>query len=84
MARNIYGGGANTNFYGLRFEQETSLDNALRELGYDICGSMVYLNGTHIGVIGAKHDFIRKILNPLGIDMGILSKKLLPDEAFLI
>ena len=34
MAVNIYGGGANTNANGLKFEQETSLSEALNAAGY--------------------------------------------------
>ena len=83
MAVNIYGGGAMTNFYGLRFEQETSLEVALKNIGCVVRGSNVMVNGETIAIIGAKHGFIRNILNPLGININILSKKLLPDEAFL-
>lgn len=82
MARNIYGGGANTNYHGLRFEQETDLKSALERIGCVIKDANVYIGHHRIGVVGSKHKFICNILDPIGIDMGILSKKLLPDEAF--
>lgn len=41
MARNIYGGGANTNLHGLQFEQETSLETAFRNEGYLIADCRV-------------------------------------------
>lgn len=81
MAKNIYGGGANTNFFGLQFEQETSLETALQNAGYQVIRGNVYLEGKHIAVIGSKHSFIRDVLEPLDIDIRILSKKLLPDDA---
>lgn len=83
MAVNIYGGGANTNRFGLQFEQETSLQAALMDAGYDIRDYTVFERGEAIAVLGSKHDFIRNILKPLGIDTGILSKKLLPDDAIV-
>lgn len=82
MAINTHGGGANTNYHGLRFEQETDLIDALENIGCVIEGANVYMGYHHIGVIGAKYNFIRNILEPNNIDIGILSKKLLPDEAF--
>ena len=81
MAKNIYGGGANTNIFGLQFEQETSLATALENSGYEVIEGKVYYSGKHIALIGSKHSFIRNILEPLGIDIRILSKKLLPDDA---
>lgn len=83
MPINIHGGGANTNLYGLRFEQETSLVDALENIGCTIEGANVFIGHHHIGVLGSKYNFIRNILEPINIDIGILSKKLLPDEAFL-
>ncbi len=83
MAVNIYGGGARTNFHGLQFEQETSLEVALQNAGFIVMGSNILRNGQRIGIVGAKYNFIRNILIPLGIDIGVLSKKLLPDEAFI-
>lgn len=46
MARNIYGGGANTNLHGLQFEHETSLETAFSNEGYLIADCRVsYLLG---------------------------------------
>ena len=44
MARtpNIHGGGARTNANGLRFEQTTSLEDALENARYKVYGSEVY------------------------------------------
>lgn len=83
MAVNIYGGGANTNYHGLRFEQETDLISALETIGCTVRDANVYIGHHHIGVVGSKYKFIRNILEPINIDINILSKKLLPDEAFL-
>lgn len=82
MARNIYGGGAKTNYHGLKFEQETDLISALEAIGCTVKDANVYIGPHHIGVVGSKYKFIRNILEPINIDINILSKKLLPDEAF--
>lgn len=81
MARNIYGGGANTNRFGLQFEQETSLEKSLQYAGYKIVNGVVYDKDTRLAIIGSKHNFICNILDPLDIDIRVLSKKLLPDDA---
>lgn len=83
MAKNIYGGGANTNLFGLQFEQTTSLATALLNAGYEVRDYTVFKQGEAVAILGSKHDFIRNILNPLRIDTGILSKKLLPDDAIV-
>lgn len=82
MAVNIYGGGANTNFFGLQFEQETSLEEALNAAGYTVRSGRLLLGNEVIAHIGSKHEFKKAILDPLGIHMqSILSKQLLPDDA---
>ena len=86
MAINIHGGGARTNKNGLRFEQETSLEQALINAGYIIKeGTLVKdKDNNHIGVIAPKHAFYKKILELEGIEwQDYISKRLLPDEAFL-
>jgi len=82
MARNIYGGGANTNANGLLFEQETSLDAALSVAGYTVINNHVFLGDKQVAVSAGKHDLYKKILGPQGINYKkYISKRLLPDEA---
>ena len=86
MPVNIYGGGARTNANGLRFEQETSLEEALLNAGYSINDRNVIKDEHNncIGIIAPKHAFYKVILEPEGINWeDYISKKLLPDEALL-
>lgn len=39
--RNRFGGGAQTNVNGLRFEQNTLLDEALQEIGFEVRVQMI-------------------------------------------
>ncbi|MBU5454834.1 hypothetical protein [Caproiciproducens sp. MSJ-32] len=46
MAKNIYCGGKQTNINGLKFEQETDLQDALSNIpGYEIINNVIYYNG---------------------------------------
>lgn len=86
MPANVYGGGARTNANGLRFEQETSLEEALVNAGYTITNRNTIKDKYNncLGIIAPKHSFYKLILEPEGIDWKeYISKKLLPDEAFL-
>lgn len=86
MAINRYGGGARTNKNGLKFEQETSLEDALIDAGYKITARSAVIDtlGNCIGIIAPKHAFYKRILEPEGIEWSdYISKRLLPDEAFL-
>lgn len=85
MAINTYGGGARTNRNGLRFEQETSLEQALCTAGYSCYRSgEVFCGDTPFGMLAGKHGLYKRILEPNGVEWrNIISKKLLPDEAFL-
>lgn len=88
MAINIYGGGANTNANGLRFEQETSLSEALVNAGYLIRNDgSVFDNAlpqTQIALSAPKHELYNRILTPRRVNWrDYLSKKMLPDEALL-
>ena len=86
MSINIYGGGSHTNENGLRFEQETSIKEALLNAGYAITDRNVIIdkNNNCLGVIAPKHAFYKVILEPEGIKWeDYISKKLLPDEALL-
>lgn len=84
MPINIYGGGARTNENGLKFEQETSLADALRDAGYYISpNGIVYLEEQEIGIIGSKHKLYSRILEPNGVYWDdYISKVMYPDEAF--
>lgn len=86
MARkkNTHGGGNVTNLNGLHFEQQTSLNEALISIGYSINEDKeVYKNNKKVGISAPKHELYKKILEPKGVDFKkIISKKLLPDEAF--
>ena len=86
MPINTHGGGARTNENGLRFEQETSLADALLNAGYIITNRNIVKNtdGSCLGIIAPKYAFYKKILQPEGIDWReCISKRLLPDEALL-
>ena len=87
MARlaNTHGGGSKTNLNGLHFEQQTSLDDALKDKGYIIDeNGYVYKGNQQIGISAPKHKLYKIILEPKGVDYKkIISKKILPDEAFL-
>lgn len=87
MARlaNTHGGGSKTNLNGLHFEQQTSLDDALKDKGYIIDENCyVYKGKQQIGISAPKHKLYKIILEPKGVDYKkIISKKILPDEAFL-
>lgn len=86
MARNIYGGGSRTNENGLKFEQETSLADAILSIpGYSIAGNSVHYNGNKIAILASKNDLYNVILKPAKIDYkDYISKKLLPDEAIFV
>lgn len=93
--KNTYGGGANTNQTGLAFEKETSLNDALIEIGYHIKDNEVYdIHDNFIGLSVSKYDFYKKFLeiDYIGPDKDKLikvnykqynSKRWLPDEAFV-
>lgn len=84
MARNTHGGGANTNYFGLAFEQETSLEEALEETGYNVINHQVYHRGERIALSVGKNRLYKMVLEQNGIDYkDYISKKLLPDEALL-
>lgn len=80
---NTHGGGSKTNLNGLHFEQTTSLDNVLINLGYTIKDNYVYKDDKLIGISAPKRDLYKKILEPKGINYeNFISKILLPDDAF--
>lgn len=86
MARvpNRHGGGACTNRNGLRFEQITSLDDALESVGFLLKDCEVYDGSKLIGYSVQKHKLYSKFLSPEGINYkDYNSKQWLPDECFI-
>jgi hypothetical protein len=84
MTRNTYGGGAQTNINGLRFEKKISLDDVLKQAGYDVVDKKVYANNECIGLTIPKHSLYKELLNPQGINYKLFnSVKWLPDECFV-
>jgi len=81
---NTVGGGAQTNKNGLKFEQTTSLDEALATYGYEIRKHKVFKGETLIGVSLQKRKLYKYFLEKKEIDyMNYISKRLEPDDAFI-
>lgn len=86
MARqkNKSGGGPGTNANGLSFEQTTSLNSALIDVGYHIYGVQVFEGTSCIGLSVQKHAFYKDFLERNSIDFTQYnSKKWLPYECFV-
>jgi len=84
---NTVGGGATTNFNGLRFEGRTDLLQAIKKHSdYTIRNNNeVVRNNVVVALYFEKHSLYKDYLLPNGIDYkNILSKKLLPDGALLV
>lgn len=81
---NTHGGGALTNAHGLRFEQTTSLNEALINAGLrlshsgEVCDSLGFV----LGYSKSKHEFLR-FLEENDVDLSVNSDTLLPDDAFI-
>lgn len=81
---NVYGGGANTNVNGLKFEQTTSLDSTLERKGFEIIDNEVYYQDRKIGWSVGKNKLYTKFLTPQNIDYKQYnSKRWQPDECFI-
>lgn len=82
---NKFGGGAQTNRYGLLFEQSTSLNDALKNNGFEIYNNYeVYYNGHFLGISINQAKFSTIFLKSKGIDYhNYNSKRWDPDEAFI-
>lgn len=81
---NTYGGGRNTNINGLKFEQTTSLDEALVKSGYYIQGYEIHDNIGLIGLSTPKYKLYTVFLKKMNIDYrDFNSKRWLPDECFI-
>lgn len=84
---NRVGGGAVTNFNGLKFEGRTDLMQAInKHPDYTIRNkNEVIKNDNVVAYYYEKHTLYKEFLEPNGIDFkNILSKKLLPDGALLV
>ena len=84
---NTVGGGAKTNFNGLRFEGRTDLLTAINlHPDYSIQNSNeIVKDGNIVAYYYEKHSLYKEYLTPRGVDYKtILSKKLLPDGALLV
>lgn len=83
---NIYGGGARTNEFGLKFEQDTSLNDALLAAGYTVSpNGKVKIASKEVAISAPKHELYRRLLEPRGVSWKKkLSKKLLPDDALFV
>jgi hypothetical protein len=83
---NKFGGGARTNEVGLKFEQDTSLEEALRRAsvkGVELDPQdFVIKNGQRIGYLSGKGRLYKRFLKNIEFNK-VISKKLLPDEAFV-
>lgn len=82
---NIFGGGSKTNANGLKFERDTSLEDALISAGYTLKDDEVYdKNEKLIGLSIPKNNLYKNFLEKQKIDYTKYnSKKWLPDEAFV-
>lgn len=86
MSVNTYGGGNQTNINGLKFEQETSLNDALLLLkGYSINESTILYNNEEIGLSIPQTHLYTKFLKQRGIDYKkYTSKQYRPNEALYL
>ena len=84
---NDHGGGANSTYNGLAFEQATSLDEAFLSRGYVVANHEIFKPEVllqPIGISVPKHLIYSHFLSPNGIEFEQYnSKKWLPDEAFI-
>lgn len=88
MARtpNTVGGGAKTNFNGLKFESRADLRDAIvAHPDYTLLGDNVYKDGAIVARYYEKHGLYKDFLIPNGVDYATrISAKLLPDGALLV
>lgn len=82
---NTVGGGNKTNVNGLAFEQQTTLEDALLEAGFELDeNDIIYLGNESIGQLVQKNKFYKNFLEPNGVNYkDIISKRLLPDDCFV-
>jgi hypothetical protein len=84
MSINIHGGGSRTNQNGLRFEQETSIEQAFIQAGFTVSSNVLFdSENIEVGYITSKLGVYRYFLEPRGIWWkDYISRILLPDEFF--
>lgn len=81
---NTHGGGARTNANGLKFEQTTSLNDALIAAGYQKKEHVIYNGNQKIGMSVPQKQLYTYFLIPNNIDYREHnSKEQHPDEAFI-
>ena len=82
---NTHGGGARTNELGLKFEQTTSLNDALTSIGYRVDGfDVIDPSGEKIGLSVPKAKLYKQFLEKNNIFYkDYNSKQWQPDEAFV-
>lgn len=81
---NKHGGGAKTNKNGLLFEQTTSLDSALKNMGFEVRNFKVSYKHSFIGYSVPQVKIYKEFLEKKGIDYSNYnSKKWRPDECFI-
>lgn len=74
-------GGANTNLSGLKFERNTSLEEALRAANFEVKSFRVSKDGIYVGDLLGKYR-LYKFLEAKDVDWkSRVSSQLLPDEA---
>ena len=72
---------------GIEFEKNTDLKTALTSVpGYEVdMDGKVFIQGIYVADLCAKYQFYKRFLEPRGVQWsGILSKRLLPDEALCV
>lgn len=82
---NIFGGGTQTNHQGLLFEQSTSLNDPLKNNGFEIYNNYeVYYNDNFFGISINQTQFSTIFLKSKGIDYrNYNSKRWDPDETLI-
>lgn len=76
------GSGGGSTRTGLKFEKETSLEQALIDAGFEVIDGKVFQASNYVGELAAKHQ-LYAFLSAREVPWeGRLSKRLLPDEAF--
>jgi len=79
-------GGRTPQKHGLHFEKRTDFASVISKLpGYTVEGDAILFNGKEVARLFKKNKLYANLLKPMGVNYdGILSKKLLPDDAVLV
>ena len=83
---NIVGGGANTNWTGLHFEQVNELRDVLyAKDGFFVQGNDVFKDGVKVATLYQKNNLYKNFLEPRGVYWKkYISKRMLPDDALYV